>query len=222
MKPKDLTGISFGKLIVLSGPYGRSYKWECQCECGEILYPQRAALNAGQTQCRKCSLIKAWNGKRTHGRAGTPEYIIWQGIQQRCKNPKEKAYPRYGGRGISVCKRWVDSFESFFEDMGKRPSDGHSIDRIDNDGNYEPGNCRWATFKEQCNNTSRNSLITFNGTTRTISEWADHIGINYSTLFYRFKNGWSIEKALTIKTLSNHEGNPSGLRNSPTVLLRRI
>jgi hypothetical protein len=222
MSIQDLTGQRFGNLTVLSGPYGRYYQWECRCDCGSILRPQGASLKHGQIQCRKCALKKAWEGKRTHGRSASSEHGIWQGLQQRCSNPKARFYHRYGGRGIQVCQRWINSFEDFFSDMGPRPSKKHSIDRIDNDGHYEPGNCRWATKSVQCNNTSKNTLVVFRGTTKTMSEWAEEIGMNYSTLLYRFRRGWTVEKALTINTLKTHEKNPSGIRNSTAVLLRRI
>jgi len=113
----------------------------------------------------------------------------------RCKNPDAPNYERYGGRGITVYSRW-ERFEDFLEDMGQRP-EGTTIDRINNDGNYEPDNCRWATAKQQQNNTNANVNISFNGETNTMAQWADKLGINYHTLHTRFDRGWTVERALT-------------------------
>jgi hypothetical protein len=127
-----------------------------------------------------------------HARKGksTGEYFTWQSMIQRCKNPNSVQYPRYGGRGISVCEQW-NEFAVFLRDMGERPSPGHSIDRFpDKNGNYEPGNCRWATRKEQGRNTRQNRLITIKGETRCLIEWAEHIGINKGTITSRLDRGW--------------------------------
>jgi hypothetical protein len=132
----------------------------------------------------------------THGMHRTPEYRAWQKMRQRCSNPKCQRYDRYGARGIRVCERWR-SFEAFFEDMGHRPSPRHSLDRIDNDGNYEPGNCRWATRAEQNRNRGDNRLVTFGGLTMTVAEWARTVGVHVRTLYCRLANGWSIEDSLT-------------------------
>lgn len=114
-------------------------------------------------------------------------------------NPKSASYPNYGGRGIKVCERWMD-FDNFLADMGERP-EGLEIDRKDNDGNYEPGNCRWATIKQQCNNTRYNHKITYNGKTLNLVEWASVLGMKKGTLGNRLKRGWSIERALTTPAL---------------------
>jgi len=119
-------------------------------------------------------------------------------MKNRTTNSNNKSFHRYGGRGIKVCNRWSKSFENFIKDMGQRPTKNHSIDRIDNDGNYTPVNCRWATKKEQSNNTKTNRFITFNHETKTIAEWARKLNINYVTLLRRLSNlNWSIEKSLT-------------------------
>ncbi len=115
----------------------------------------------------------------------------------RCENPRCEAYPRYGGRGIEVCKRW-QTFENFLADMGPRPSADHSIDRIENDGNYEPGNCRWATDAEQNQNTRSNRLLTYAGRTQPLSVWAREFGIRRETVRERLKAGWDVERALTV------------------------
>ncbi len=115
----------------------------------------------------------------------------------RCKNPNDNVFHHYGGRGIRVCAEWSTSYEAFLRDMGRRPSSGHSLDRIDVNGNYEPGNCRWATKTEQMRNTRDNHLLTHAGTTATLSEWSERTGINSHTLHTRVSRGWSAADALT-------------------------
>jgi hypothetical protein len=140
------------------------------------------------------------NTTRKHGEAWrtsrTCEYSIWQAMVQRCTNPNNKGYLKYGGRGIGVCDRWRE-YENFLADMGRRPSDSHSLDRINNDKGYEPSNCRWATLIEQANNTRTNKHLTFRGRTQTVADWAREIGIKQNTLVGRIRKGWSVEKALT-------------------------
>lgn len=126
----------------------------------------------------------------------------WQGIIQRCENSSSCNYKRYGGSGISVCDRWRHSFADFISDMGPRPSSSHSVDRYPNkNGNYEPGNCRWATMKEQNNNRTNNRILTFNGKSQTMSQWADEIGITIYALHGRLQSGrMTLEEALTFQT----------------------
>ena len=126
----------------------------------------------------------------------TPEYRSWVGLRNRCMNPKNKQYPEYGGRGITVCERW-QKFEHFYADMGPKPSPQHSVDRIDNDKGYDPANCRWATQTQQGNNKRSNVLLTFGGVTMTLTEWARHIGVKETTLRRRLDKGWPLERALT-------------------------
>ena len=135
--------------------------------------------------------------QENHGLSNHPLYDIWKGILRRCTNKKCKAYPRYGGRGITVCEHWR-SLENFIADMSPRP-EGKSIDRIDNDGNYEPSNVRWSSAKQQANNTRSNRLHTLNGETKTLMEWCATLGINRSSVSKRVVvMGWSLEKALTV------------------------
>lgn len=151
-----MIGKKFGKWLVLrlEGKLHNSYSYLCRCDCGEEKVLHGPNLRYGHTtQCTSCSnRIKALNNT-THGLAGTSTYKIWCQMHQRCKNPKTSYYARYGGRGISVCDRW-NTFENFLRDMGERPHK-MDLDRIDNNGNYEPGNCRWISHKENCQNTSR-------------------------------------------------------------------
>lgn len=133
-----------------------------------------------------------------HGGAGTPEYNTWLNIKQRCHNPNHPRYPDWGGKGITVCQRWLDSFPDFLSDMGARPSADHSIDRKDNAIGYEPSNCRWATKREQSENRpSFINAITFNGKTQSLTAWSREVGISRESLRSRFDQGWTTERALT-------------------------
>ena len=123
-------------------------------------------------------------------------YQCWQDMKQRCYNQRHKEFKNYGARGICVCDRWLNSFENFYADMGEMPN-GMSIDRIDNDAGYLPGNCRWANKKDQNNNQRRCVFITHGGETLTLTQWADRIGIHYTSLAWRLKSGWGIENALS-------------------------
>lgn len=128
----------------------------------------------------------------------TPEYSSWESMKGRCLNPRSPSYPKYGGRGITVCDRWVSSFENFLADMGKRPSLSHSLERMDNLKGYDPDNCRWATRTEQQNNRRVNARLTCNGETLTLAQWVKRSGINRDTLNGRLRRGWPIEKALGV------------------------
>lgn len=148
-------------------------------------------------------------------RAKEPEKFIWIAMLDRCKNTNNTGFKNYGGRGIAVCKRW-EKFENFLADMGRRPSKDHSIDRKDNNGNYEPGNCRWATMIEQARNRRDNHLLTYEGVTLTIKEWANRLNILDSVIHKRLKLGWSVEKAVTtpkeIKPLIAFQGRKQTLK----------
>lgn len=136
--------------------------------------------------------------KRLHHKTKTPEYKTWCHMRERCNNKKDKSYFRYGGRGISVCKEWEDSFMEFYECMGDKPTPKHQLDRINNDGNYEPSNCRWATPRQQSNNRRSCTYYTYQGKTMTLAEWARYVGMNSDKLRQRVRRyKWSIEKALT-------------------------
>lgn len=138
---------------------------------------------------------------KTHGLSKTPEYAIWKGMIQRCTNPARNTYHNYGGIGVKVCAKWLASFTAFFTDMGPKPSPDHSLDRFpDKYGDYCPENCRWSTQKEQCNNKKTNAIATYQGETKTATEWAGVVGVSADTIMWRLRHGWTDEEALTIKT----------------------
>lgn len=157
-------------------------------ECGKSVRPHHRTA-------RFCSIsCGATNSGRTHGLKRSPEYTTWRSMIQRCRNPHSTRFKNYGGRGIAVCERWL-KFENFYADMGAKPSRDHSLDRIDNDGNYEPGNCRWATRQEQARGCRK--YITCAGITRSVVEWSSELGIPCATIKCRLQKGWSVEAALT-------------------------
>lgn len=193
----DLTGRRFGRLIVL-GPTDRRYCgniiWRCRCDCGNEIERPGSMLLRKQTSSCGCY---ARDYHYVHGGKDTPEYEIWCAVKKRCLNPNDTAYRYYGGRGITICDRWKNSFASFIEDMGKRPSKEHSIDRIDDNKGYEPGNCRWATRIEQMNNVRTNHRIDVYGESLTIEQAARKYGLNSRTLYYRVIKGWDLEEAVS-------------------------
>lgn len=196
---KDITGQKFNEWTVLGYSHKKVYSrsprrfWVCQCSCGTIRPVDEKNLVFGRSTACGCTRKTT----QTHGMSNTATYNSWRGMLERCNSPSHSSYHNYGGRGIAVCPEWK-SFESFLEDMGECPSNSHSIDRIDNDGNYEPGNCQWVTQTEQGNNTRANHVITFSGKTMTMKQWANETGIKYSTLAARLNIlGWSIERSLT-------------------------
>lgn len=201
MVMEDLTGRVFGRLTVLSmGKKNGRTACTSLCECGNetVSYPCQL-LKGRKKSCGCWHLERLAQNMTTHGKSYSKTYSAWAGMVQRCTNPKIHNFRRYGGRGISVCGKWL-SFEGFFEDMGDCPERTMSLDRIDVNGNYEPSNCRWATVLEQANNRRDNVNITFNGKTLTVTAWAIELGMCRGTLNNRlFRFGWPVEKALTQK-----------------------
>lgn len=165
-----------------------------------------------------CTCKELTMGKWKHGLSNTPTYYTWSGMLSRCFNPKAKSYSRYGGRGITVCERWRSSFANFVSDMGIRP-DGCTIDRNDNDGDYCPENCRWATNPEQQRNKCGTRMIVFEGRSQPLAELAHRFGLPVGVVHYRIKSGWSTESALTTPVLKNWKrrgGRPKKIRDQPS------
>jgi len=194
---QDLTGQRFGRWTVIERQgqsRKRSAHWLCQCDCGNTALVASDSLVSGHSTSCGCAHIDAVT---THNRTHTPEYRAWASMKSRCYRKTDISYPRYGALGVRVCDRWLNSFENFLADMGERPSSKHSLDRIDSRGNYEPTNCQWSDIATQNSNRRSNRQITWNGTTRTVSQWAEELGISRSTIFNRLRLGWAEESALT-------------------------
>jgi hypothetical protein len=205
----DLTGRRFGRLVVTALTGERrganlTRVWLCQCDCGREVRVRGDCLRRGTTTscgCYHSERLRA--DPLTHGHAKqagrpSPEYVAWQSMKARCANPNHDAYPWYGGRGIKVCARWLNNFEAFLADMGRKPGRGYELDRHpDPDGDYEPGNVRWATKKTQCRNRSNNVMLTHAGRTMCATDWAAEAGLTFATIRKRLRRGWSVERALT-------------------------
>lgn len=199
----DLTDREFDRLTVLR--YLGGSKWECQCKCGKIKSVHRAKLLGLET--RSCGCLRkettAANAKlrKTHGHCtggkNSTEYNIWRNMIKRCTNLKDKDYPNYGGRGIKICKRWLNSFADFLTDVGLRPSKAHTLDRKNNNGPYSPYNVCWATPIIQDRHKRSNRNITHNGKTMCVAAWADLLNVSCKALYCRLNYGWSVERTLT-------------------------
>lgn len=204
--PPQIGGI-FGNLTVLERTSESRAYFLCQCACGNQKKIRRDHLRNGKIISCGCVRTAGSSARAhvmhaantTHGKSRTKLHGVWFGIKQRCTNPKSTAFKYYGGKGISICERWLD-FSNFFADLGE-PEIGMTLDRINSNGNYEPSNCRWATRKEQMLNTSRNHYLTHNGETMTISQWAEKTGISQKNIGNRIKKGWPIPEALETPVL---------------------
>lgn len=194
---KDLTGKRFGRLTVLERMEDgdRRAKWLCKCDCGRIKIVASTNLIQGNTV--SCGCLNREN-QTTHGKSKTRLYRIYNNMKNRCYNSNVKAFPDYGGRGIKVCDEWLADFMNFYNwAMTNGYDDTKSIDRIDNDGSYEPSNCRWVGLKAQQNNKRSNIMLEYKGKTKTVAEWADEVGIPRGIVYDRIKKGWTTEEALT-------------------------
>lgn len=225
-----LEGQTFGRLTVIERAGSltlsngkRRAQWRCRCSCGAETLSTTNRLTMGNTRSCGCLMVETQRlNRRTHGAAGTrrgdpalPEYGVWVGMRDRCCRPSNKYFANYGGRGITVCERWREDFAAFLADMGARPSEAHSIDRIDNNAGYSPENCRWATRHEQTRNTRRTRLIAFRGETLCLLDWAARIGIAREVIAGRLNRGWSVERALTApRDLSRKPRRPESERSA--------
>lgn len=202
-KAKDIAGQTFGRLTAL-GPISRTpnrqIMWLCQCDCGNTTTVRSNHLLAGATvSCGCVHRESTINRNTTHSMCGTRMYTIWKGIIQRCCNSSSENYSGYGGRGIQIFPEWRNSFDAFHDHVRRLPhfsEEGYTIDRIDNNGNYEPGNLKWSTQTEQARNTRSNRLLTFDGRTQCLSAWEDEMGLRKGQLWERLHRGWPTERAL--------------------------
>lgn len=200
----DIEGQIFGWLVVLhrdrTKPKGHAW-WMCLCKCGNFHSVKSYDLRTGQTKSCGCmratiNISMAQQHNVVHGLRNSPEYNVWRAMKKRCSLKSSQGYQRYGGRGITVCDEWENSFQAFYRDMGPRPSPSHSIDRIDNDKGYSPENCRWATIYDQANNKSNNVLLTYQGEKRTLAQCAQALNLPRARLYKRRDAGWSDDEIL--------------------------
>lgn len=199
---KDETGKVYSRLTVLGFSHcdskGKAL-WLCRCECGTERAILGVTLRRGTARSCGCSRIRHGHARRVKGK--TTEYKSWGAMLSRCYCEQATGYAMYGARGIIVCDRWRESFENFYADMGPKPTDRHSIERNDGTGNYEPGNCKWATSYEQTRNVRRNVMLSFEGKTMCITDWAAHFGISLSGFKWRYKRHGADPKIFTRERL---------------------
>ena len=208
-KSIDVSGMRFSMLVAkhIVGKRGGTNLWLCQCDCGNETTAIATSLRRGEKKSCGCKkrmarkprpdLSEANKKRATHAMTNSSTYSSWKSMKARCLNPTDKDYENYGGRGIRVCDRWLKSFIDFHADMGDRPK-GKTIDRINNDGDYEPNNCKWSTPKEQGNNKRKNYYIEYLGQVKTAKQWAKDIGVvDYKTALYRLRSGWGVEASFT-------------------------
>lgn len=199
------SGDRFGRLVVLAtGQIPGTYRYMavCQCDCGSP--PRSMRFDGLLAGAASCGCIRREKTK-THGESKSIHYHRWRHMMDRCYNSDCAAYPDYGGRGIQVCDEWHD-VNGFIAGLPDGYFDGSEIDRINNDGNYEPGNVRWVVRQDNCRNRRSNRLITFNGETKLLTEWAEAVGIQTGTLWDRLESfGWSAERALTTPVIGVNE-----------------
>lgn len=202
-KRSDLIGKKFGRLTVVDFSHTNKHKqsmWKCKCECGKEIIATGIHLSNGHTKSCGCLKKDVLQSRKTHGMRNTRLYRIWLGMKSRCTIKTTTSFRHYGGRGITICDEWMNDFQSFYDwAMANGYSENLTIDRIDPNGNYEPSNCRWVTTKVQANNKRTNAKILFNGETKTIKEVSEISGINYQTLFSRYKAGKSLNEIVSKK-----------------------
>ena len=200
MRLIDLTNQKFTRLKVLerADNLNNQVRWRCICDCGNEVIVRSAALRNGYTKSCGClSRDRTIKRNKTHGLSKHRLYSIYKNMKQRCYNKNRPDYQRYGGKGVRICKEWLDDFKTFYDWAYENGySDGLSIDRIDVDGNYEPSNCRWVDDKTQARNRTNNRLVKIDGKVKTVSEWVKLLKLPQSTVRSRISRGWSPKKAL--------------------------
>lgn len=210
-KIKDLTGRRFGRLVALasSRQAPKRQMWMCQCDCGREHEVGADHLIAGRIKSCGCGRALANKKRITHGLSKSREYGIWSNMKNRCYNPKVESYADYGARGITVCDPWLEDFGAFVRDMGRRPSPKHELDRINNNGPYSPENCRWVLRRQNANNKRSNILLTVDGVTKAIGEWASLMGVSYNMILRRVMSKWPDRDAVLIPSLKTLKGQRS-------------
>jgi hypothetical protein len=205
----SMDALRYGRLEIIGKAASRNGQvyMLCRCDCGKEKEIALSSLKRGLTQSCGCYRKEKGPGNQRHGLHASRTYKAWLSMRQRCLNPNNPAYKNYGGRGITIDPRW-NTFDQFLADMDQAP-DGMSIERIDNEKGYGPDNCKWASRIEQGRNTRKCRVITHDGKTQTLAEWADQYGINRQTLGKRLDNGWDMERALTQSPLQYHNRQPS-------------
>lgn len=206
-KVKNEIGNRYGRLTAVSHigkkHKGRDHYWGCRCDCGG--YTEVSGCNLRSGVVASCGCVFQEGPTATHGEARsgkvTREYRIWLSMITRCTNPKRNNYHLYGGRGITVCERWRNSYEAFIADMGRAPSEKHTLDRSDNNKGYSPDNCSWETMSRQARNRRTTRMITYQGRTMAASDWADELGVPLGLITSRLSRGWSVEKTLTLPSI---------------------
>lgn len=221
-----VVGVNYNGLVVLGRTRtanGHLFAW-CRCTCGKEWRVNEYNLRSGNTKSCGCYATSVRRSPRPsmrvkrdpkpkrvkHGATSgsgyrSPEYRSWLKMKERCLNPNHVHYDRYGGRGVKVCERWSNSFVAFLEDMGSKPTTDHSIDRFpEKDGNYEPGNCRWATDKEQNRNLRSNRMMSADGVTKCVGEWAEITGLTRNTIYHRLRTGWAPEEIVSTPSQNAH------------------
>lgn len=201
----DIVGEKYNMLTVverLPNDNSGSTVWLCKCDCGN--YTKVRGKNLKNGAVKSCGCLKQISHTKTHGKSKTRIYNTWASMKSRCLNPNDNSYFRYGGRGICVCEEWINSFESFYDwSMENGYTDSMTIERKDNDGNYCPENCRWATQKEQCRNRRTNAVFEYMGEKHILTEWCEILNLEYKFVHNRIRHGWSFERAIsTPKTYS--------------------
>ena len=199
----------YGRLVIESEALrnGEKRMFICRCDCAKVKITSLNNLQMGKVRSCGClarERASIASRKLVDGRLSCdhPLYWTWANIKGRTENPNNPSYNYYGGRGIKMCERWAESFADFVVDMGPKPDSRMTLERIDNDGDYDPLNCRWATIREQANNKRSNRMLTFRGETKNLTQWARATGISFGTLRYRIESGWPVEKTLTLRPAS--------------------
>lgn len=201
--PLDLTNCRFSKLLALyrtnnKSPDG-SFIWMCRCDCGSNVEVASTILRKGyKNMCDVCRIENIRLGKISHNMSTTNTYKSWIGMKDRVTNKNHIHYKNYGGRGITIYEKWINSFENFYKDVGDRPSLKHTLDRIDNDGNYEPGNVKWSTKKEQMRNRRNTIFLSYEGVVKSIDDWCEQLNIKKHLVYSKIRSGWDKEKILQL------------------------